>query len=178
MYFIPPNPGNNPANPFYYRTMEEQRRELDNQVEGSSEGDIQEEQPGITAERQKDKMFSKPKPSKRAVLGEPEPDITDRPGGKTRPVTLSTPDTGIGNPTSPPEDDDDKKGDDKKEDDKKGDDKKDDDKKDDDDKKGKPKGKPKGPRPGAGNISRPSFGSAPILPDNPGGFGSGGTGRR
>ena len=63
MYFIPPNPGNNPANPFYYRTMEEQRRELDKQVEGSSEGDIQEEQPGITAERQKDKMFSKPKPS-------------------------------------------------------------------------------------------------------------------
>tara|TARA_R100000231_G_scaffold128696_1_gene99849 strand:+ start:186 stop:644 length:459 start_codon:yes stop_codon:yes gene_type:complete len=152
MYFIPPNPGNNPANPFYYRTMEEQRRELDKQVEGSSEGDIQEEQPGITAERQKDKMFSKPKPSKRAVLGEPEPDITDRPGGKTRPVTLSTPDTGIGNPTSPPEDDDDKKG--------------------------KPKGKPKGPRPGAGNISRPSFGSAPILPDNPGGFGYGGIGRR
>ena len=67
-----------------------------------------------TAERQKDKMFSKPKPSKRTVLG--EPDLTDRPGGKTRPVTLSTPDTGIGNPTSPPEDDDEKK-DDKKDDD-------------------------------------------------------------
>ena len=162
MYFIPPNPGNNPANPFYYRTMEEQRRELDNQVEGSSEDDIQEEQPGITAERQKDKMFSKPKPSKRTVLGEPEPDITDRPGGKTRPVTLSTPDTGIGNPTSSPEGDDDKKDDDEKK----------------DDKKGKPKGKPKGPRPGAGGLGpRPSFGSAPILPDNPGGFGYGRTGR-
>ena len=74
MYFIPPNPGNNPANPFYYRTMEEQRRELDKQVEGSSEGDIQEEQPGITAERQKDKMFSKPKPSKRAVLDDKKDD--------------------------------------------------------------------------------------------------------
>lgn len=75
MYFIPPNPGNNPANPFYYRTMEEQRRELNKQVEGSSEDDIQEEQPGITAERQKDKMFSKPKPAKRTVpdtsIGEP-----------------------------------------------------------------------------------------------------------
>ena len=69
MYFIPPNPGNNPANPFYYRTMEEQRRELDNQVEGSSEDDIQEEQPGITAERQKKKMFSKPKPVKLGKLG-------------------------------------------------------------------------------------------------------------
>ena len=74
MYFIPPNPGNNPTNPFYYRTMEEQRRELDKQVEGSSEGDIQEEQPGITAERQKDKMFSKPKPSKRAVLDDKKDD--------------------------------------------------------------------------------------------------------
>ena len=164
MYFIPPNPGNNPANPFYYRTMEEQRRELDKQVEGSSEGDIQEEQPGITAERQKDKMFSKPKPSKRTVLG--EPDLTDRPGGKTRPVTLSTPDTGIGNP---PEDDDDKKDDDEKKDDEK----KDDEEKKDD-KKGKPKGKPKGPRPGAGDISpRPSFGKAPGGPYNPGGFGYG-----
>ena len=164
MYFIPPNPGNNPANPFYYRTMEEQRRELDKQVEGSSEGDIQEEQPGITAERQKDKMFSKPKPSKRAVLGEPEPDITDRPGGKTRPVTLSTPDTGIGNPTSPPEDDDEKK-----------DDKKDDDEEKKDDKKGKPKGKPKGPkgpkgpRPGAGGLGpRPKIGGPPGGPFNPG----------
>ena len=74
MHFIPPNPGNNPTNPFYYRTMEEQRRELDKQVEGSSEGDIQEEQPGITAERQKDKMFSKPKPSKRAVLDDKKDD--------------------------------------------------------------------------------------------------------
>ena len=133
MYFIPPNPGNNPANPFYYRTMEEQRRELDKQVEGSSEGDIQEEQPGITAERQKDKMFSKPKPSKRAVL------------------------------------------DDKKDDEKKDDEKKDDEKKDDEEKKGKPKGKPKGPkgpRPGVGGLGpRPKIGGPPGGPYNPGGRG-------
>ena len=86
MYFIPPNPGNNPTNPFYYRTMEEQRRELDKQVEGSSEGDIQEEQPGITAERQKDKMFSKPKPSKRAVLDDKKDDEEkkNKPKGKPK----------------------------------------------------------------------------------------------
>ena len=131
MYFIPPNPGNNPTNPFYYRTMEEQRRELDKQVEGSSEGDIQEEQPGITAERQKDKMFSKPKPSKRAVL-------------------------------------DDKKDDEEKKDDEK----KDDEKKDDEEKKGKPKGKPKGPRPSVGGLEpRPSIGGPPGGPFNPGGRG-------
>ena len=162
MYFIPPNPGNNPANPFYYRTMEEQRRELDKQVEGSSEGDIQEEQPGITAERQKNKMFSKPKPAR--TPGEPDisigddpkigkptkgPDFGDGSGPKiTVGPDIEVPDFGDGSD----DDDDEKK----------------------DDKKGKPKGKPKGPRPGAGGLGpRPSFGKAPGGPYNPGGRGRG-----
>ena len=160
MYFIPPNPGNNPANPFYYRTMEEQRRELNKQVEGSSEDDIQEEQPGITAERQKDKMFSKPKPAKRTVpdtsIGEPPtvgeppkgPDFSDGSGPK------------ISGPIDPPDS---------------GDGSDEDDEKKKDDKKGKPKGKPKGPkgpRPGAGGLGpRPSFGKAPGGPFNPSGRG-------
>ena len=32
MYFNPPTPGNNPANPFYHRTHEEQRRALEEAV--------------------------------------------------------------------------------------------------------------------------------------------------
>ena len=32
MYFNPPTPGNNPSNPFYYRTIEEQRRALEEAV--------------------------------------------------------------------------------------------------------------------------------------------------
>ena len=32
MYFNPPTPGNNPANPFYHRTHEEQRRAIEEAV--------------------------------------------------------------------------------------------------------------------------------------------------